>query len=70
MTHPSLLDESAPQTGSSTLTSLWKQIMCLLLLAVFNRACERLILPIAPFTNQELHYSCRTNFRNISGFLP
>lgn len=25
MTHPSLLNESAPQTGSSTLISLWKK---------------------------------------------
>lgn len=70
MTHLSLFDESAPQIGGSTLISLWKQIMSLLLLPVFNGACERLIPPIAPLTNQELHSSCPTNFRNISGFLP
>lgn len=48
MTHPSLLNESAPQRGSPTLISLWKQIMSLSLLPVFNGACERLILPITP----------------------
>lgn len=70
MTHPSLLNKSAPQIGSSALISLWKQILSLLLLPVFNGACERLILPITPLTNQELHSSCPTNFRNISKSLP